>query len=122
MAARFAAEAREAIAAAVEAGATPAELAWELDYPGGASAMDGPHIDRQITELPAGTRTQTARTLDHNITTRGGRGGCRGHGSRRRCRDVAARQGQLARWPTTTRTATAEAELDRTGPDDEWAR
>ena len=55
MAARFAAQARDAIAAAVDAGATPAELAWELDYPGGHAAMDGPHIDRQIAELPAGT-------------------------------------------------------------------
>jgi hypothetical protein len=33
MAARFAAEAREAIAAAVDAGTTPADLAWELTTP-----------------------------------------------------------------------------------------
>jgi hypothetical protein len=57
MAARFAAEAREAIAAAVDAGATPAELAWELDYPGGHAALDGAHIDRQITRLRAAAAT-----------------------------------------------------------------
>ena len=122
MAARFAAEARDAIAAAVDAGATPAELAWELDYPGGAAGA-GRAAHRPPDHRAARTRTRPGpRTRVHNITARGRRGGCRGHGSRRRRRDDAARQEQLARWHHDDHAATAEAELDRTGPDDGWAR
>jgi hypothetical protein len=51
MAAKFAGEARAAIATALDAGVTPAELAEEIDYPGGEPEMDGPHIDRQIAQL-----------------------------------------------------------------------
>jgi hypothetical protein len=99
MVGRIAAEARDAIAAAVEAGATPAELAWELDYPGGHAALDGAHIDRQISKLraAAATAAETAR-------------------------EDAARQDQLVRWHHDNNAATAEAGLDRTRPDDEWAR
>jgi hypothetical protein len=50
-AARFAGQAREAIARATAAGANLPELAAELDYPGGHTALDGPHIDDQITAL-----------------------------------------------------------------------
>jgi hypothetical protein len=45
-AAAFADQAREAIAKAVVAGIELPELADELDYPGGHTAMDGPHIDQ----------------------------------------------------------------------------
>ncbi len=99
MAGRFAAQAREAIAAAVQAGATPAELAWELDYPGGHAALDGAHIDRQITRL----RAPAAAAADAAS------------------KDVS-RQEQLARWHHNDHAATAEAGLDRTAQDDEWAR
>jgi hypothetical protein len=51
MAARFAGEARDAIATAVKAGVTLDELAEEIGYPDGAEAMDGPHIDRQIADM-----------------------------------------------------------------------
>ncbi len=51
-AAVFAAQARAAIATAQTAGITPSELAAELDYPGGHTAMDGPHIDHHIAALP----------------------------------------------------------------------
>lgn len=44
-AARLAAETRAAIDATLAAGATRDEIARELDYPGGADALDGPHID-----------------------------------------------------------------------------
>ena len=47
----FAADARRAIGAAVEAGITLDELAWEIDYPGGAAAMDGPQVDQEIAEM-----------------------------------------------------------------------
>ena len=47
----FAADARTAIGAAVEAGITLDELAWEIDYPGGAAAMDGPQVDQEIAEM-----------------------------------------------------------------------
>ncbi len=50
-AAGFAEQAREAIAKAVAAGIAPAELADELGYPGGHTAMDGPHIDDEIAAL-----------------------------------------------------------------------
>ena len=50
-AAGFAEQARDAIAKAVAAGIAPAELADELDYPGGHTAMDGPHIDDEIAAL-----------------------------------------------------------------------
>ena len=51
-AAVFAAQARTAIATAQAAGITPSELAAELGYPGGHTAMDGPHIDHEIAALP----------------------------------------------------------------------
>jgi hypothetical protein len=51
-AAVFAAQARTAIATAEAAGITPPQLAAELDYPGGHTAMDGPHIDHDIAALP----------------------------------------------------------------------
>ena len=51
MAARFAGEARDAIATAVKAGVTLDELAEEIGYPDGAAAMDGPHVDRQIADM-----------------------------------------------------------------------
>jgi hypothetical protein len=51
MAARFAGEARDAIATAVKAGVTLDELAEEIGYSDGAEAMDGPHIDRQIADM-----------------------------------------------------------------------
>jgi hypothetical protein len=47
-AARYAGEARDAIASALAAGASMDELAAELDYPGGAAELDGDHIDRLI--------------------------------------------------------------------------
>jgi hypothetical protein len=50
-AAGFAEQARDAIAQAVAAGIAPAELADELGYPGGHTAMDGPHIDDEIAAL-----------------------------------------------------------------------
>jgi hypothetical protein len=50
-AAGFAEQAREAIARAVAAGIEPAELADELGYPGGHTAMDGPHIDDEIAAV-----------------------------------------------------------------------
>jgi hypothetical protein len=53
-AAAFADQAREAIARAAAAGIEPPELAAELDYPGGHTAMDGPHIDHEIAALPRG--------------------------------------------------------------------
>ena len=54
-AADFADQARKAINRAVAAGIEPAELAIELDYPGGHTAMDGPHIEHQIAALrPSG--------------------------------------------------------------------
>ncbi|MDT0352906.1 hypothetical protein [Pseudonocardia charpentierae] len=51
-AAMFAAQARTAIATAETAGITRLELATELDYPGGHTAMDGPHIDHEIAAMP----------------------------------------------------------------------
>jgi hypothetical protein len=121
MAARFAAEARQAIAAADDAGATPAELAEELDYPGGAPAMDGPHIDRQITELPESTPTQTRAPSTTTSLPAAAAAVAAATAAADAARDDAARQGQLARWHHE-QEATAEAELDRTGPGDEWAR
>ena len=50
-AAGFAEQARDAIAKAVAAGIAPTELADELGYPGGHTAMDGPHIDDEIAAL-----------------------------------------------------------------------
>jgi hypothetical protein len=50
-AAGFAEQARDAIAKAVAAGIEPAELADELGYPGGHTAMDGPHVDDEIADL-----------------------------------------------------------------------
>jgi hypothetical protein len=52
-AARFAEQARDAIDAALAAGTTLPDLAYELDYPGGAVELDGPHIDQQTAHLPA---------------------------------------------------------------------
>lgn len=42
---RFAQQAREAIEAAAAAGVTCEQLAYELDYPGGAAELDGTHVD-----------------------------------------------------------------------------
>jgi hypothetical protein len=44
-AAWFAREAREALAVVDAAGITREQLAYELDYPGGAAELDGEHID-----------------------------------------------------------------------------
>ena len=52
-AALFAQQARNAIDAVLAGGGTLDELAYELDYPGGADQLDGPHIDQQIAQLPA---------------------------------------------------------------------
>jgi hypothetical protein len=122
MTARFAAEARDAIAAAVDAGATPAELAWELDYPGGAQAMDGPHIDRQITELPANTPTPSGAPSTTTSLPAAAAAVAAATAAANTTRDVAARQEQLARWHHDDHAATVEGGLDRTGPDDGWAR
>jgi hypothetical protein len=47
-AALFAQQARDAIADVLATGTTLRELADELDYPGGAAEIDGPHIDHEI--------------------------------------------------------------------------
>jgi hypothetical protein len=128
MAARFAAEARDAIAAAVDAGATPAELAWELDYPGGHEALDGPHIDRQINHLCAeGSPARTPAPPTATSLAEASAAVAAAVAAADRARGDAARQDQLARWDHNDHAATAEAGLDyagldRTGPDDEWAR
>jgi hypothetical protein len=122
MAARFAAQARDAIAAAVDAGATPAELAWELDYPGGVQEMDGLHIDRQITELPASRPTKTGAPSTTTSLPAAAAAVAAATAAANAARDDAARQAQLARWHHDAHEATTEAELDRAGPDDEWAR
>jgi hypothetical protein len=121
MAGRFADEARDAIAAAVDAGATPAELAWELDYPGGAEAMDGPHIDRQITELPTSTSAQTGGPSTTTSLRAAAAAVAAAAAAADTARDDAAQQAQLARWHDDHEAA-AEGGLDRTGPDDGWAR
>jgi hypothetical protein len=122
MAARFAAQARDAIASAVDAGATPAELVWELDYPGGAQEMDGPHIDRQITELPQSTPTQTGAPSTTTSLSAAAAAVAAATTAAEAARDDTARQEQLARWRHDDHAATAEAELDRTGPDNGWGR
>jgi hypothetical protein len=64
-AAAFAAQARAAIDTAEAAGITAAQLGAELDYPGGHTAMDGPHIDHEIAALP--------QNATHNPLIREGR-------------------------------------------------
>jgi len=62
-AARFSAQAREAIRGALAAGASIDELAEELDYPGGAARLDGEHIDRLITQHQPGREVPARRVL-----------------------------------------------------------
>jgi len=62
-AARFSAQAREAIRGALAAGASIDELAQELDYPGGAARLDGEHIDRLITGHQPGRAVPARRVL-----------------------------------------------------------
>jgi hypothetical protein len=68
VAVRFAGEARDAIATALQAGVALDDLAEEIDYPGGAAAMDGPHVDREIADLrdngPAFEQVTPAETQD----------------------------------------------------------
>jgi hypothetical protein len=119
MAARFAAEARDAIAAAVDAGATPAELAWELDYPGGHQAFDGPHIDRQIAELPNATPARAATSASAISLASAATAVATVADA---AREHAARQEHLARWHHDDAATAAETEPDRAGSDDGWAR
>ncbi|MCY7341681.1 MAG: hypothetical protein LH603_07500 [Pseudonocardia sp.] len=57
---RFAHDAREAITAAEVAGITRAQLAAELDYPGGAAELDGEHIGIGIDSGEPMTAAQLA--------------------------------------------------------------
>jgi hypothetical protein len=122
MAARFAAQARDAIAAAVDAGATPAKLAWELDYPGGAQAMDGPHIDRQITQLPTPAPARAPAPATGISLAEVAAAVAAATAAVHAARDDAARQDQPVRWHHEDHAATAEAGFDRTGRDDGWVR
>ncbi len=54
-AAQLAADARVKLDTVYAAGASREELAVEWDYPGGADAIDGDHIDHLIAEQPVGT-------------------------------------------------------------------
>jgi hypothetical protein len=59
-AARFARQAREALAAADAAGITREQLAAELDYPCGAAELDGEHVDLSVTSGAALTAADLA--------------------------------------------------------------
>lgn len=68
-AATFAEQAREAIEAAGRAGISRAQLAYELDYPGGAAAMDGEQIDNAISneDRPGASQTAAQEEADEQV-------------------------------------------------------
>jgi hypothetical protein len=132
-AARFTQQARAAIDAVLATGVTPAELADELDYPGGADDLDGPHIDHHLTSLhhnngidrPPGCAGSAAAGLVATASVAADSD-----------TDDAARRDQLTRWhhddhatDHTDRTTGCSADLighdgraDAAGRDDPWSR
>jgi hypothetical protein len=147
MASLFAGEARDAIAAVLATGVSAAELAAELDYPGGHTEMDGPQIDRDLTNLtnlhgtdrPGSEPTGASRPTGIDHTGRCGTSPAAGlvaaAGVAADGDDLdAARRDQLTRWhhdDHTTADHTAqhdptqhdglEADTAGDGGEDPWA-